>query len=110
MYAVGAAFNTLYTLRHSGEFFSDFAEKAWLAPARSVISWLIVPDSVNVTVLLIAFQATVAAAILSRGDAVGPALVVGGCFATAVALFSSPGGTVGNVVLAVVQFILAAAR
>lgn len=110
IFAVGAVFNTVYTLRHSGEFFAEFAEKAWLTPARSITSRLIVPNSVAFTVLLIVFQVTVAASIVSRGDAVGPALVVGGGFAATVALFSSPGGALGNVAAAAVQFTLAATR
>lgn len=55
--------------------------------------------------LVIAFQIAVAVSILSRGSLVRPALLIGGLFALLVALFSSPGGTVGNVVLAAIQFV-----
>lgn len=110
LYAIGAVFNAVYTLRHSQEFFGEFAARAWFAPARWLTSRLIVPNSVPFTVMLILFQAAVAASILSRGGAVGPALVIGAGFAAVVALFSSPGGAVGNGVLAAVQFTLAAVR
>ena len=110
IFAAGAIFNGSYTLGRSREFYEEFADRAWLAPFGSVTSRLIVPNGVAFTVVLIVFQATVAAAILSRGAAVGPALVVGGAFAAVVALFSSPGGTLGNVALAAIQFALAAKR
>jgi len=41
---------------------------------------------------------------------VTPALVAGGIFAAVAALFSSPGGAVGNLALAAVQLVLAAVR
>lgn len=37
LYLVGAVFNTVYTLRHGEEFYTDFVEKAWLRPARSLV-------------------------------------------------------------------------
>lgn len=110
LFAVGAAFNVVYTLRNSEEFYGEFADRAWLAPAGRMINRLVIPNGVAFTVLLIVFQMAVAAAVLSRGALVGPALVVGGCFAAVVALFSSPGGAVGNVALATLQFALAWTR
>lgn len=109
LYAIGAIFNTSYTLRHSRQFYGEFAEKAWFRPAGQFIARLIVPNGKAFTVLLVLFQLMVSAAILTRGDFVVPALAVGGTFAAVVALFSSRGGAVGNILLAVIQFALAAA-
>lgn len=110
LYAVGAVFHVVYTLRHSEELFGAFAEGAWLSPARLFIRQIVIPNGRLFTVLLIVFQATVAVAILSRGGPVRPALLVGGAFALAVAFFSSPGGTVGNLLLAGIQYALALSR
>ncbi|MGI9649278.1 MAG: hypothetical protein ACR2OI_12235 [Acidimicrobiia bacterium] len=110
LYAVGAVFNSVYTLRHTAELYGDFADGAWLSPAEWFIRRVVIPNGTLFTVLLIVFQATVAIAILTRGDLVKPALLVGGVFACVVALFSSPGGTAGNLVLAVIQFALVAFR
>ena len=107
IYAIGATFNIAYTLRHSREFFGEFAERAWFAPTARVTARLIVPNSVAFTIVLIVFQVAVATAILTQGNAVATALVVGGCFAASVAMLSSPGGTVGNLLLAAIQFALA---
>ena len=68
LYAVGAVFNTVWTLRHNAEFYGDFADGAWLSPARWVIRNLVIPNGTLFTVLLIVFQATVAIAILTRSD------------------------------------------
>ena len=108
LFVVGATFNTVYTLRHHRQFYGEFADKAWLGPARSLINRVIVPNGAAFTVAVIVFQIAVAVAIFSRGSAVGPALIIGGCFAALVAAFSSPGGAVGNLALALVQFALAA--
>ncbi len=110
LFVIGAIFNTSYTLRHSRAFYGEFADGAWLSPARSLTNELIVPNGVIFTVVLIGFQLSIGIAILTRGGAVEPALVIGGSFACLVALFSSPGGTVGNLALAAIQFALAAGR
>jgi hypothetical protein len=110
IYGVGAAFNTVYTLRHSAEFYGDFADGAWFPPARWFIRRLVIPNGTVVTVLVILFQVTVAVAILSRGDLVTAALYTGATFALVVAFFSSPRGAVGNVALAALQFGLAVTR
>lgn len=110
VFAAGAVFNSVYTLRHSAEFYADFADGAWLSPAERFIRRLVIPHGALFTVLLIVFQTGVAIAILTRGELVVAALLVGGAFALVVALFSSPGGTAGNLVLAVIQFTLALTR
>lgn len=110
LYVVGGVFNIVYTLRHRHEFYGDWADSAWLGPAGSFVRHHVVPRSVVVTVVLIAFQLMIAAAILSRGDVVGPALFLGGAFALVVAVFSSPGGVAANLALAILQFTLAAIR
>jgi len=107
LYAIGAGFNTVYTLRHGAEFYGDFAENAWLRPARSLTRHLIVPNATVFTVGLILFQPALAFAILTRTDMTGAALIAGGSFALVVAFFSSPGGTVGNLILAGIQLGLA---
>lgn len=110
VYVVGAGFNTIYTLRHSRQFYGEFATGAWLSSAGSFIRHWIIPNGAVFTVGLIAFQIAIAAAILTRGATVGPALLLGGLFALVVAMFSSPGGTIGNLALAAIQFVLAATR
>ncbi len=110
LYAVGAVFNTVWTLRHSAEFYGDFADGAWLSPARWVIRNVVIPNGTLFTVLLIGFQAAVAIVILTRGELVEVALLAGGTFSLVVAFFTSPGGTAANLALAVVQYALAAAR
>lgn len=110
LYLVGAGFNTIYTLRNGETFYTDFVSKSWLRPARRFTESVVVPNSVRFTILLITFQAVLGLAILTRSDAVTPALFVGGAFAAFIALFSSPRGVIGNLTLAAVQLALAAAR
>ena len=110
LYAMGATHQALWTLRHSQEFYTNMANRAWLPPAQVFVGKLLVPNSVTITVLLIVFQATVAIAILTRGPWVGPALVAGGVFSIVGALTGSPAETVGYGVLAGIQFWLAAAH
>ena len=110
LYAVGAIFNTAYTLRNGDEFYGSFAEGAWFRPARWFVNEVVLPNATIFTVLLIVFQVAVAVLILSRGDLVAAALVGGATFSVLAALASSPGGTVGNLVLAVIQIALALAR
>ena len=110
LYAIGAGHQALFTLRHSQEFYGDMADRAWLRPAEVFIEKLLVPNSVTVTVLVVAFQAAVAIAILTRGAAVGPALMAGGVFSIIGALTGSPAETIGYGVLAGIHFSLASAR
>lgn len=110
LYAVGAVFNGVYTLRHGSELYGDFADGAWLSPAEWLIRRMVIPNAALFTVLLILFQVTVSILILTRGDLVKPALLAGGAFSCVIALFSSPGGTAGNLTLAMIQFAAAASR
>lgn len=110
LFGVGAAFNTAYTLRRGDKFYGSFADGAWLSPARRVITHAVLPNATVFTVGLILFQVTVAALILIRGDLVTSALVAGAAFAVLAALASSPGGTLGNLVLAAIQIALVASR
>lgn len=110
LYAAGAVFNAVYTLRNTERFYGTWADGAWSNPARSFIRSVVIPNGRLFTIVLIAFQVAIAIAILTRGAAVQPALFAGGSFAVAVAFFSSPGGAVGNLVLAAIQYALALAR
>ncbi len=110
IYLVGAGFNSLWTFGHTDQFYGSFADGAWLGPARSLIRDLIIPNARLFTVLLIVLQVVVGVLILSRGDLVRTALIIGGIFALVAALASSPGGTAGNLFLAGIQFALALAR
>jgi hypothetical protein len=110
VFAAGAVFNSVYTLRHTDSFYGDFANGAWLAPAESFIRNVVMPNGTVFTLLVIVFQATIAFVILTRGDLVTAALIAGGVFALVVALFSSPAGTAGNLTLAASQFALAFLR
>lgn len=107
VYAAGAVFNTVYTLRHTACFYGDFADGAWLKPAEWFIRNVVIPHGRLFTVILIVFQAAVAVAILTRGDFVEAALLVGGAFSLVVAFFSSPAGTAATLGLAMIQFALA---
>lgn len=110
LYGAGAVFNTVYTLSHRDEFYGSFSDGAWLSPARWLIDNVVLPNATLFTVLLIVFQAAVAIAILSRGDLVVAALLAGATFSILAALASSPGGTVGTLVLAAIQLFLAFSR
>lgn len=110
LYVAGAVFNSVYTLSHREEFYGSFAEGAWFRPARRIINTIVLPNSTAFTVVLIVFQATVAAMILTRGDWVAPALYAGAVFSALAALASSPGGTVGNLALTTIQVSLAVSR
>jgi len=110
LFAIGAVFNTVYTLRNSDEFYGGFAEGAWLKPARWFVDDVVIPNATVFTVLLILFQIAVAVLILTRGDLVTAALVAGATFAVLAALASNLGGTVGNLSLAAIQIALALAR
>ena len=65
---------------------------------------------VAAALLLVAFQAAVAVAILTRGDLVAPALVAGGVFSIIGALTGNVSETVGYGILAAIHFWLAAAH
>ena len=107
LYAMGATHQALWTLRHSQEFYTNMANRAWLPPAQVFVEKLLVPNSVTITVLLIVFQATVAIAILTRGPWAGPALVAGGVFSIVGALTGNLAELVGYGALAGLQFWLA---
>ena len=68
------------------------------------------PNSAVVTVLVAAFEATLAIAILSRGAGVRWALVAGGVFSIVGALTGSPAETIGYGALAAIHLWLARAR
>ena len=107
LFPAGAAFNATYTTHHSTDFYRQFADGAWLTPSEWLLRRLVIPNATLVTISVIAFPVAVATAILSRGVLVAPALFLGGSFAVLVAFFSNPAGTVGNLALAAVQFLLA---
>ena len=64
LYAIGAGRQALYVTRHSQEFYSDMADRAWISPAGTFIEKVLLPNSVLITVLVAVFQAAVAIAIL----------------------------------------------
>lgn len=80
-----------------------FAEGAWLSPARWFVDQVMLPNAKAFTVLLILYQATVAALIFTKGGLAAVALIAGAVFSLLAALASSPGGTVGTLPLAVIQ-------
>lgn len=110
LFAVGAVFNTVYTLSHGDEFYGSFAEGAWLAPARWTVEKVVIPNATMFTVVLIVVQLAIAVTILTRGDLVVAALLVGAGFALVAGLASSPGGTVGNLALTAIQLTVALGR
>ncbi len=108
--AIGAVFNATYTLRNGAEFYRSFADGAWLAPARDLVERLVIPNATVFTVAVVLFEATAAVLILTRGDAVRLGLFAGAAFALVAAAASSPGGTIGNLILAAGMGLLAFAR
>ena len=110
IFLIGAAFNGVYTLGHTDDFYGGWADGAWLGPARTLVRDVVIPNGRLFTILVIVVQVAVGIAILSRGDLVKLGLLAGGAFAVLAALASSPGGTVGNLVLAAILFGLALAR
>jgi hypothetical protein len=107
VYLVGAIFNSAYTFRHGNEFYGGFAEGAWFAPSRKFVRNVVIPRSKVFTSLLIIFQLLVAFAILTRGPYVVYGLYAGVIFNLGAAVVSSIAGTLVNLVLAAVQFLLA---
>lgn len=110
LFLVGAAFNAVYTLGHTNDFYGSWANNAWFGWARSLLRDQVIPNGVAVTVVVIGCQAAIAALILSRSDLVEAGLVGGGVFAVGAAVFSSPGGFGANLALALAQFGLASTR
>jgi hypothetical protein len=80
------------------------------APYRTFIGQAVVPNAGLFALLLGAFEATLAAMILSQGPAVTAALVAGTAFTLLVIPASRGGGLVTNVVLATVQLVLVQQR
>lgn len=109
-YALGAAAQSLWVMPNSEKFYRDMADRAWLPPAEAFIEGVLIPYSATVTVLVAIFEAGVAIAVLTRGAAVGPALVAGGIFSIVGALTGSGGETVFYGALAVLHFWLAASH
>jgi hypothetical protein len=110
VYSIGAIFNSVYTFKHGEEFFGSFARGAWLPPAGSFVSKVVIPNAKVFTGLLIAFQVSVAVGIFSRGLLATYALYAGTVFCVVAALVSNVGGAIANLLMAVIQFILAFAR
>jgi hypothetical protein len=110
LYLIGAIFNSLYTFSHGDEFFGSFAEKAILAPARSFVQKVVIPNAKVFTVLLIIFQVSVAICILSRGALVVPGVMAGAIFCFGAVLVSNPGGAIANLVMAILQLYLGYSR
>jgi hypothetical protein len=110
LYAIGALNQAVYVLRDSSAFYTEMADHAWLAPVAKFVEEALVSNSVTVIILVVAFEATLALAILTGGPGVHPALIAGGVFSIIGALTGSPAETVGYTVLAIVHFLLASAR
>lgn len=110
LYAIGAAHQAFFVLPNSTAFYVDMADQAWLAPAAAFVEEFLVPNSVAVTILVAAFEAILAVAILTRRSMVRPALIAGGVFSIVGALTGSPAEAVGYGTLAAIHFWLAAAR
>ena len=110
VYLIGAIFNTLYTRTHGEEFYGSFARGAWSKLAGELVNRFVIPNSRPFTYLLIAFQVLVAFSILSRGPYVEFGLYAGALFCLGAVMVSNAPGALANLVLAVVQFILAYSR
>ena len=110
LYLMGAVFNFLYTLRHGDEFYGSFAEKAILASSRQLVRKMVIPHARFFTGLLIAFQLLVALSILSRGTLAEPGLIAGAVFCFGAILVSNTSGAAANLLMALVQTLLACMR
>ena len=110
VYAVGAVFNTVWTLGHSDEFFGSFADRAWLAFSRRLVQAIVLPRAKVFTYLLIGYLTFASVFILSRGALVVPGLIGGAIFCLGAALVSSPGGAIANTIIGILQLALAAAH
>ena len=66
--AVGAVFNAADSLRHSSEYFGEFAEQGWFAQARLIAARIILPNRVLAAVILMAFQTAVGAAFFTLAE------------------------------------------
>lgn len=110
IFAVGAVFNTVYTLSHSQEFYGSFADGAWFGPARWFVDRVVLPNATVFTTLVIVFQVVVAVSIFTRGDLATMALFAGAGFALLAAMASNIGGTIGNLVLGAIQLVLGLTR
>ena len=110
LYLIGALFNFLYTLRHGDEFYGSFADKAMFVPSRQLIRKMVIPRARLYTGLLIAFQLLAALSILSRGAFVEPALIAGATFCFIVVFVSNTPGAIANLLMALVQMLLAFTR
>jgi hypothetical protein len=107
LYALGAVLQTAVVLRNPQKFYLDMADRAWFPPSELLIRRVLLPNSALVTVLVILLEAGLAAAILTGGASVSPALVIGGLFSILGGATGSPGETVGYWALAGVHFWLA---
>jgi hypothetical protein len=110
VYLAGALFNLVYVRTHGEQFLGEFACGAWVAPYRTLIRQTVVPNAGLFALLLAAFEATLAAMILSRGEAVTAALMAGTAFTLLVIPASRGGGLATNIVLAIVQIVLVQQR
>jgi hypothetical protein len=110
LYLVGAIFNILYTWRHGEAFYGSFADKAMLGLAGQLIRQIVIPHHRFFTGLLIVFQLLVALSILSRGSFVEIGLLAGAAFSFGVVFVSNVPGAIANLVMSIVQLLLAWAR
>ena len=107
LFVAGAIFSATHTRKHCQEFYRGFAEGACFAPGRRFVERIVLPNATAFKTGVIALQAAVAIAILSRGDLTTAGLIAGAAFASLAALATSPGGTAGNLTLAGIQAALA---
>ncbi len=105
LFLVGAVFNLAYTFNHGDVFFGSFEKNAWFPLSRTLVREFVIPQAKVATVAIVLVQVTAAILILS-GIFVETGLIIGAIFAFAAALVSSPGGTIGNLVLGVLQVLL----
>jgi uncharacterized membrane protein len=71
---------------------------------------VVIPCVKLFTILLAAFQASIALMILSRGSLVQPGLIAGAAFSLAVISVSNVSGSIANFALAAIQAFLAFTR
>ena len=73
-------------LQQSEKFYREMADRAWVPAAEACIEGVLTPNSAAVADRVAVFEAGAAIAILTRGAAVGPAIVAGEIFAIVGAL------------------------
>jgi len=110
LFLISAIFNLSYTLRHGKEFYGSFVANAWFGPYKTLIRTVVIPHATVFTILLVVLLVSLALMILTRGNFVKPALIVGAVFSLAIVPASNLPGAIANLAMAAALTLLALAH